>query len=274
MPTNEEDQELIASMQQVQIKPRMPTAAMFISLAMLEKLELDVEDIESGDITSTDLLESCLIPEAARITGVWKGTMRNPALPVPDQITLIGAQSKQMCASTEVDDAMLRHRGNVREKDFDQLCAEMEDTTEDEVSLADVVGKLSPNLLVAFGMENVETDRNPKAAPTADGAPRSVAVTSTAAPAVAKSPFSAITNATIVSLPATLIDMDGKNARPFILIDIKGSSKPDESKFVGLELTELQSKQLEISTLGPLEVRCARARALAVGKRAWPACHR
>jgi hypothetical protein len=34
-------------------------------------------------------------------------------------------------------------------------------------------------------------------------------------------------------LPATLIDLDGKNARPFILIDIKEPSKSGESKFVG-----------------------------------------
>lgn len=245
-------------MRQLGKQRQQPTAAMFISLAMLERLELDVEDIESGEITSTDLLESCLIPEAARITGVWKGTMRKPALPVPDQITLIGAQSKRMCASTEVDDGLLRHRGNVREKNFDELCAEMEDTEDDNVSLADVVGKLSPNLLVAFGMEEEVQERRPKGSPgdVEPGAHAdSAAGGSAAPPAASRSPFSALTNATIVSLPATLIDMDGKNARPFILIDIKESTKPAESKFVGLELTELQSKQLEISTLGPLEVR-------------------
>lgn len=195
---------------------QQPTAAMFISLAMLERLELDVEDIESGEITSTDLLESCLIPEAARITGVWKGTMRKDALPVPDQITLVGAQSRRMCVSTEVDDGLLRHRGKVREKDFDELCAEMEDTEDDNVSLADVVGKLSPNLLIAFGMEEEAQESKLKGSP-GDAEPRahatSAAEGSVAPPGAVRSPFSALSNATIVWLPATLIDMDGKNAR-------------------------------------------------------------
>jgi hypothetical protein len=238
----------------------LPRAALFISTRLLEQLDLSVEDIESGEITTTDVLRSGLIPEAARITGVWAGTKHNPLVEAPEQITLVGGQSRKMAPATALAEA--GPRLGAHEMEYDQLVQEMERGDHDDVSLSDVVGKLSPNLLVLFGVDLA--DREPQEGQSADGG-RSAARPDGAARSFAETSaghaLSALTNASIVSLPASLIDIEGDSARPFLLLDTTEGAAREDSKFVGLELSEAQSRHLEISTLHPLEVR-APSRAL------------
>ncbi|KAG8465019.1 hypothetical protein KFE25_012382 [Diacronema lutheri] len=229
---------------------KLPQAAMLISTSMLERLALTVADIEAGEITSTDLLKSGLMPEAARVTGVWAGTRENPMLEVPEQITMIGAQSSKMSSAEAAPRPAAIGRRNLADTDFDSLVQELEET--EDVSLTDVVGRLSPNLLLLFGADapqpagaDEELDSSAHARPPAPGG-------GGAAVGNAQS-FAALVKASVISLPATLIDIEGTGSRPFILLDTKDGAASGASKFVGLELTEAQSRALEVSTITPLE---------------------
>jgi hypothetical protein len=64
----------------------MQNAALFLSKEILDELELTVEDIETGAVTVDDLLKSCLIPAAARLTGVLVGARSNPLLEPTPQV--------------------------------------------------------------------------------------------------------------------------------------------------------------------------------------------
>jgi hypothetical protein len=211
-------------------------AALFISTLILEELELTKDDIESGSVTAQDLLSSCLIPDAARLTGVFKGTRANPLLEAVPAVTIVGSHSAALVGETVVLGAKLKAGA---EASFEDLLAEMDE--EDEVTLADCIGSLAPNLLAAFGSGKSKREA------FADD----------------------LLSGRVISLPASLIDINGTNNRPFIVIEPRDDGSGAAKMFVALELSDEHTRHLQDYTLTLLEVRTrssrlARARAARV----------
>lgn len=219
-------------------------AALFISVLILEELELSKEDIESGSVTADDLLASCLIPDAARLTGVVKGTKLNPLLEAVPAVTIVGCRSSSIVGETVVLGAKLKGAG--AEASFEDLLAEMDEET--EVTLADCIGTLAPNLLAAFGTGKSKRDA------FADD----------------------LLSGKVISLPASLIDINGTANRPFILIEPRDGASGAAKTFVALELSEAHTRHLQDYTLTLLEVRLWRAVSAALRARptrARPSAH-